>query len=86
MARTTMADRHSRDGASSHEPSFAERISHLSKKRRELIRPVQEHPRDYVLLSIRESHLARQLPFHGVTVNRGKLILPDGPGLGLNPA
>lgn len=24
--------------------------------------------------------------FHGVTVNHGKLILPDGPGLGLTPA
>src|SRR5262249_25048751 len=26
----------------------------LSKKRREMIRPVQEHPRDYVLLPIRD--------------------------------
>jgi DNA-binding MurR/RpiR family transcriptional regulator len=34
--------------------SFAERIERLSKKRRELIRPVQERPRDYVLLSIRD--------------------------------
>jgi RpiR family carbohydrate utilization transcriptional regulator len=49
-----MKDRHSRDGRGDHIPSFAERISRLSKKRRELIRPVQEHPRDYVLLPIRD--------------------------------
>jgi DNA-binding MurR/RpiR family transcriptional regulator len=49
-----MADRHSRDGRESHIPSFAERISRLSKKRQELIRPVQEHPRDFVLLPIRD--------------------------------
>ena|SRR5579864_7177249 len=35
--------------------SFADRINRLSKKRRELIRPVQEHPRDYVLLPIRDA-------------------------------
>jgi DNA-binding MurR/RpiR family transcriptional regulator len=34
--------------------SFGERIAHLSIKRQELIRPVQERPRDYVLLSIRD--------------------------------
>jgi DNA-binding MurR/RpiR family transcriptional regulator len=34
--------------------SFGERIGLLSVKRQELIRPVQEHPRDYVLLSIRD--------------------------------
>jgi RpiR family carbohydrate utilization transcriptional regulator len=34
--------------------SFGERISLLSVKRQELIRPIQEHPRDYVLLSIRD--------------------------------
>jgi RpiR family carbohydrate utilization transcriptional regulator len=33
--------------------SFGERIRQLSRKRQELIRPVQEYPRDYVLLSIR---------------------------------
>jgi DNA-binding MurR/RpiR family transcriptional regulator len=63
-----MADRHSRDGASSHEPSFAERISRLSKKRRELIRPVQEHPRDYVLLPIRD--VAEKLKTDPATVLR----------------
>ena len=36
-----------------HAPSFAERINRLSKKRQELIRPIQEHPREYVLLAIR---------------------------------
>lgn len=38
-----------------HALSFADRINRLSKKRRELIRPVQEHPRDYVLLPIRDA-------------------------------
>jgi RpiR family carbohydrate utilization transcriptional regulator len=50
-----MEDRHSRDGSGDYIPSFAERINRLSKKRRELIRPVQEHPRDYVLLPIRDA-------------------------------
>jgi DNA-binding MurR/RpiR family transcriptional regulator len=45
----------SRNGARDHRLSFAERINRLSKKRRELIRPVQEQPRDYVLLSIRDA-------------------------------
>ena len=40
---------------SDHAYSFADRINRLSKKRRELIRPVQEHPRDYVLLPIRDA-------------------------------
>lgn len=41
------------NGRVDHIPSFAERMERLSKKRRELIRPVQEHPREYVLLPIR---------------------------------
>ena len=49
-----MPNMHSKDGAKDHILSFAERISRLSKKRRELIRPVQQHPRDYVRLSIRD--------------------------------
>ena len=49
-----MQNTDSRDGATDQFPSFAERITRLSKKRRELIRPVQEHPRDYVLLPIRD--------------------------------
>src|SRR5580698_9728290 len=34
-------------------PSLAERIELLSAKRQEIIRPILEHPRDYVLLSVR---------------------------------
>jgi RpiR family carbohydrate utilization transcriptional regulator len=48
-----MNNTHLRDGVGDHSPSFAERLKRLSKKRKELIRPVQEHPRDYVLLPIR---------------------------------
>ncbi len=44
---------HVKNGRGDHIPSFAERLDRLTKKRRELIRPVQEHPRDYVLLPIR---------------------------------
>lgn len=44
---------HTQKGSAGHAPSFAERMSRLSKKRRELVRPVQEHPREYVLLTIR---------------------------------
>jgi DNA-binding MurR/RpiR family transcriptional regulator len=33
--------------------TFGERIAHLSVKRQELIRPIQERPNDYVLLPIR---------------------------------
>ena len=57
-----------RDGDGDHVPSFAERIRRLNKKRRELIRPVQEHPRDYVLLSIRD--LAGKLGTDPATVLR----------------
>lgn len=63
-----MENVHSKDGAGSHIPSFAERIDRLSKKRRELIRPVQEHPRDYVLLPIRD--LAGKLKTDPATVLR----------------
>ncbi len=34
-------------------PPLAERIELLSAKRQEIIRPILEHPRDYVLLSVR---------------------------------
>ena len=34
-------------------PNLAERIDHLSTKRQEIIRPALEHPREYVLLSVR---------------------------------
>jgi DNA-binding MurR/RpiR family transcriptional regulator len=49
-----MNNSHLKGGRGDHILSFAERIERLSKKRRELIRPIQEHPRDYVLLSIRD--------------------------------
>jgi DNA-binding MurR/RpiR family transcriptional regulator len=48
--------------------SFAERISHLNQKRQEIIRPVHEHPREYVLLSIRD--LAGRLKTDPATVLR----------------
>ena len=63
-----MKDAHSTDGTGNHIPSFAERINRLGKKRRELIRPVQEHPRDYVLLPIRD--LAGKLGTDPATVLR----------------
>jgi len=41
--------------AGNHKLSFAERIDQVSKKRRELIRPIQERPRNFVLLPIRDA-------------------------------
>ena len=40
-------------------PHLAERIDQLSIKRQEIIRPILEHPREYVLLSVRA--LAKRL-------------------------
>jgi DNA-binding MurR/RpiR family transcriptional regulator len=57
-----------RNGTGQSEMSFAERIDQLSRKRRELIRPIHEHPRDYVLLSIRDS--AKKLRTDPATVLR----------------
>jgi RpiR family carbohydrate utilization transcriptional regulator len=48
--------------------SFGERIARLHKKRQELIRPVQENPRDYVLMSVRA--LAEKLATDPATVMR----------------
>jgi len=48
--------------------SFGERIARLHKKRQELIRPVQENPRDYVLMSVRA--LAEKLHTDPATVMR----------------
>src|SRR5215475_5196781 len=48
--------------------SFGERIARLHKKRQELIRPVQENPRDYVLMSVRA--LAEQLRTDPATIMR----------------
>jgi len=49
-------------------PSFAERIELLSAKRQEIIRPILEHPRDYVLLSVRA--MAKRLRTDPATVVR----------------
>jgi DNA-binding MurR/RpiR family transcriptional regulator len=51
---SAMKNSHSKMDTGNHAFSFGERIARLSKKRRELIRPIQERPRDYVLLSIRD--------------------------------
>ena len=48
--------------------SFGECIRRLSRRRQELIRPVHEYPRDYVLLSIRE--VATKLKTDPATVLR----------------
>ena len=47
---------------------LAERIDQLSNKRQEIIRPILEHPRDYVLLSVRA--LAKKLRTDPATVVR----------------
>lgn len=47
---------------------LAERIDQLSSKRQEIIRPILEHPRDYVLLSVRA--LAKRLHTDPATVVR----------------
>ena len=49
-------------------PSLAERIELLSAKRQEIIRPIIEHPRDYVLLSVRA--MAKRLKTDPATVVR----------------
>jgi len=49
-------------------PSLAERIELLSAKRQEVIRPILEHPRDYVLLSVRA--IAKRLKTDPATVVR----------------
>jgi len=49
-------------------PSLAEHIEHLSAKRQEIIRPILEHPRDYVLLSVRA--MAKRLKTDPATVVR----------------
>lgn len=49
-------------------PSLAERIELLSAKRQEIIRPILEHPRDYVLLSVRA--MAKHLQTDPATVVR----------------
>src|SRR5215472_8353622 len=47
---------------------LGERIEHLSVKRQEIIRPILEHPREYVLLSVRA--LAKRLHSDPATIIR----------------
>src|SRR5271166_2412654 len=49
-------------------PSLAERIELLSAKRQEIIRPILEHPREYVLLSVRA--MAKRLRTDPATIVR----------------
>jgi RpiR family carbohydrate utilization transcriptional regulator len=49
-------------------PSLSERIELLSSKRQEIIRPILEHPREYVLLSVRA--MAKRLDTDPATVVR----------------
>jgi DNA-binding MurR/RpiR family transcriptional regulator len=63
MNRKQIADRFT-DGSM----SFGERIARLHKKRQELIRPVQENPREFVLMSVRA--LAEKLQTDPATVMR----------------
>src|ERR1700681_2326148 len=48
--------------------NLAERIDQLSAKRQEIIRPILEHPREYVLLSVRA--LAKRLGTDPATILR----------------
>jgi RpiR family transcriptional regulator, carbohydrate utilization regulator len=49
-------------------PNLPERIEQLSVKRQEIIRPILEHPREYVLLSVRS--MAQRLKTDPATVVR----------------
>jgi RpiR family transcriptional regulator, carbohydrate utilization regulator len=49
-------------------PNLPERIEHLSIKRQEIIRPILEHPREYVLLSVRS--MAKRLHTDPATIVR----------------
>src|SRR6202043_2693712 len=49
-------------------PNLTERIDQLSTKRQEIIRPILEHPREYVLLSVRS--MAKRLHTDPATVVR----------------
>ena len=63
-----MANGHMKNRFDSQALSFEQRLARLAKKRQQLIRPVQEHPRDYVLLPIRE--VARKLGTDPATILR----------------
>lgn len=54
--------------AASHSVPLAERIDQLSIKRQEIIRPILEHPREYVLLSVRA--MAKRLHTDPATIVR----------------
>jgi len=54
--------------APNHPINLAERIDQLSTKRQEIIRPILEHPREYVLLSVRA--LAKRLHTDPATIVR----------------
>src|SRR5437764_15453363 len=56
----------SRDGAPA--INLPERIDQLSTKRQEIIRPILEHPREYVLLSVRA--MAKRLHTDPATIVR----------------
>src|SRR6266849_7299020 len=49
-------------------PNLTERIEQLSTKRQEIIRPILEHPREYVLLSVRA--MAKRLQTDPATIVR----------------
>ena len=49
-------------------PNLSERIEQLTAKRQEIIRPILEHPRDYVLLSVRA--IAKRLKTDPATIVR----------------
>ena len=49
-------------------PNLPERIEQLSTKRQEIIRPILEHPREYVLLSVRS--MAKRLHTDPATIVR----------------
>ena len=49
-------------------PNLPERIEQLSIKRQEIIRPILEHPREYVLLSVRS--MAKRLDTDPATIVR----------------
>ena len=54
--------------AQDHSINLAQRIDQLSSKRQEIIRPILEHPREYVLLSVRA--LAKRLETDPATIIR----------------
>jgi DNA-binding MurR/RpiR family transcriptional regulator len=60
--------RHEKESASSAGLNLPERIEKLSVKRQEIIRPILEHPKEYVLLSVRG--LAQRLKTDPATVVR----------------